>query len=63
MRGALPVGWCTTRLGEVADVRLGKMLSDKVRAPNLKQYPYLRNENVRWGHVDVSDVKSLGLRP
>lgn len=60
--GAAPSGWTTVALGEVADVRLGKMLSAKARASGLTQLPYLRNENVRWGRIDTSDVKQMGFK-
>lgn len=55
--------WRTVSLGHVADIRLGKMLSAKAREPGLTVLPYLRNENVRWGHIDTSDVKSMGFKP
>ncbi len=65
MRGdeTLPEGWKSARLGELADVRLGKMLSDKARDVALIHRPYLRNENVRWGTIDTSDVKTMGFKP
>jgi type I restriction enzyme S subunit len=53
--------WVWTVLGAIADIKLGKMLSPKAYAANLIQRPYLRNENVRWGHIDFSDVKYMGF--
>jgi type I restriction enzyme S subunit len=58
---SLPSGWRWTPLGDLADVKLGKMLSPKAFAPGLAQLPYLRNENVRWFAIDTSDVKLMGF--
>lgn len=56
----LPAGWMTARLGKVADVQLGKMLDRKrTEGTNL---PYLRNVNVRWGHIDVSDLLEMPFK-
>lgn len=46
-------------VGEVADTALGKMLDAKKAVGQLT--PYLRNINVRWGWVDVSDVSEVRL--
>jgi len=59
----LPRGWVWTTLGEIAEIKLGKMLSPKAFDPALKQLPYLRNENVRWFFIDTTDVKSMGFAP
>lgn len=66
-----PEGWQFVQLGEVAEHVLGKML-DKSKNRG-KPRPYLRNVNVRWGRVDLTDVKEMrieddereryGLRP
>jgi type I restriction enzyme S subunit len=55
----LPQGWEWVRLGEVADNRLGKML-DKAKNTG-KRYPYLRNTNVQWRHIDLDDIKEISL--
>ncbi|HEY8468348.1 MAG TPA: restriction endonuclease subunit S [Longimicrobiales bacterium] len=59
MRGSeiedLPPGWVLVPLGEVAEVQLGKMLSQKARTGRGAR-PYLRNVNVRWHHFDLSDL-------
>jgi len=57
----LPRSWTWTPLGELADVKLGKMLSPKAFEPGLLQLPYLRNENVRWFSIDTTDVKPMGF--
>lgn len=49
--------WTTTTLGQIANIRLGKMLDAKRTAGQL--LPYLRNINVRWGTVDTSDLLSM----
>jgi type I restriction enzyme, S subunit len=53
-----PAHWASAPLDAVAAVQLGKMLSAETRqGPN--QRPYLRNINVRWGSIDVSDVLTM----
>jgi type I restriction enzyme S subunit len=55
----LPQGWAETTVGEVAEVRLGKMLD---QAKNKGEpTPYLRNTNVRWGEFDLSDVAEMRM--
>lgn len=56
-------GWTWARLDTIADVKLGKMLSKAAHAPNLKRLTYLRNENVRWGSIDLSDLNAMGFKP
>ncbi len=51
--------WTETTLGEVADTRLGKMLSATTDDGTGEMRPYLRNTNVRWGEVDLSDLKEM----
>jgi type I restriction enzyme, S subunit len=55
--GVLPKGWRIVKLGDVAESRLGKML-DKQKNKG-KPQPYLRNPNVQWFHVDVSDLREM----
>lgn len=45
------------KIGQVFDVKLGKMLSPK--AKNGDQYPYLTNQNVRWGSFDLSELNEM----
>ena len=49
--------WETVKLGEVADMCLGKML-DKNKNKGTYQ-PYLRNVNVRWGSFDLDDLLEM----
>lgn len=51
----LPPGWAEAVLGDIAETRLGKMLSAKARA-GANPRPYLRNKNVQWGRFDLSDL-------
>lgn len=51
----LPSTWKEVKLGEIAETRLGKMLSTKAKT-GVNARPYLRNKNVQWGHFDLSDV-------
>ncbi len=49
--------WKMAKLGDVADVCLGKML-DKNKNKGTYQ-PYLRNANVRWGSFDLDDLLEM----
>jgi type I restriction enzyme S subunit len=53
--GAKEGAWAVVPLGEIAEVKLGKML-DKAKHQTGRKFPYLRNINVRWGTVDTNDV-------
>ncbi|MGB8168113.1 MAG: restriction endonuclease subunit S [Chthoniobacteraceae bacterium] len=50
-----PVSWPVIALGDIAEVKLGKML-DKAKHQTGRKFPYLRNVNVRWGTVATDDV-------
>src|SRR5437016_8518 len=52
--------WRKVPLGEIADVRLGKML-DKSKHRSGRPLPYLRNINVRWGSVNTSDLLEMNF--
>lgn len=54
----MPESWMVVKLGEVFGVQLGKMLSNKARA-GISPRPYLRNANVRWGKIDLSDLYEM----
>lgn len=49
--------WEKVKLGEVAEMCLGKML-DKNKNKGIYQ-PYLRNVNVRWGSFDLDDLLEM----
>lgn len=50
-------GWIEKSVGEIADHCLGKMLDKKKNKGSLK--PYLRNLNVRWFDIDLSDLLEM----
>ncbi|MEX1007588.1 MAG: restriction endonuclease subunit S [Acidimicrobiia bacterium] len=54
----LPEGWVDTILSEVAETKLGKMLSKKSKT-GVGSRPYLRNKNVQWWRFDLSDVGEM----
>lgn len=56
----LPQGWVWARVDDVADCALGKML-DKVKNEGTP-YPYLRNQNVRWGDFDLNDIMKMRFK-
>lgn len=57
-----PLDWPTKELGDVCDVQLGKMLSSKAKT-GVNSKKYLRNANVRWRHIDFSDVLEMDFSP
>ena len=42
-------------LGSIAEIQLGKMLSPKSKT-GVESYAYLRNQNVQWGRINLSDM-------
>lgn len=54
---SVPEGWARKSLGEVADCRLGKMLDQNKNKGDLM--PYLANVNVRWGAIDLDDLRQM----
>jgi type I restriction enzyme S subunit len=48
----------TIPLGEIADVKLGKML-DRQKHRTGKKMSYLRNVNVRWGRIETDDLEKM----
>lgn len=50
--------WPVRRLGDVAEVQLGKMLSPQSKT-GLRPRPYLRNANVQWNRFDLTDVAEM----
>ncbi len=53
-----PKGWDVVEAGEIFHIQLGKMLDGKQRTGhNLR--PYLRNTNVQWNKIDISDLKFM----
>jgi type I restriction enzyme S subunit len=53
----IPAGWEWSRLGSIALHSLGKMLDKGKNKGN--ELPYLRNLNVRWYGVELSDLKTM----
>jgi len=56
--GRIPVEWALKKIGDVFEIQLGKMLSQKAtegRAP----FFYLGNKNVQWDRVDTSGLQQM----
>jgi type I restriction enzyme, S subunit len=53
--------WETKCLGDVADLSLGKMLDEKKNRGEL--LPYLANINVRWGELDLENLRQMRFEP
>lgn len=47
--------WRSVPVSNVASIQLGKMLSPKAREGD-EPRPYLRNTNVQWGRIDLTDM-------
>ncbi|HPK13573.1 MAG TPA: restriction endonuclease subunit S [Phycicoccus elongatus] len=56
---ARSAGVSFARIGELASTNLGKMLDAKKATGEMT--PYLANINVRWGHFDLENLKSVPL--
>jgi len=54
----LPPGWSWALMQDIAEIELGKML-DRAKRTKGTLLPYLRNINVRWGHVDTADLLEM----
>ena len=50
--------WPMVPLGDIADVKLGKML-DQVKHQKGTLLPYVRNVSVRWGTIDTHDLPEM----
>jgi type I restriction enzyme S subunit len=53
----VPEGWERKSLEELADFRLGKMLDGNKNKGDMM--PYLANVNVRWGAIDLSNLREM----
>ena len=54
----LPAGWTIKTAGEIAEIKLGKML-DRAKHISGTALPYLRNINVRWDEFDTTDLREM----
>ena len=50
--------WEKQRLGDICEIQLGKRLSPASKT-GFRSRPYLRNANVRWGHIDLGDIAEM----
>lgn len=60
--GWIPNEWQVERIGELFDIQLGKMLSQKSKTGKYSAY-YLGNKNVQWGNVDINNLESMDFLP
>jgi len=51
------MSWPVRKIGELADLCLGKMLDQKKNKGTLR--PYLANVNVRWGEIKLDDLREM----
>ena len=53
--------WVLRRLGEIADLSLGKMLDQRKNRGELR--PYLANLNIRWGTFELTELRYMRFEP
>ena len=58
--GARPKHWDVSPLGKHYQVQLGKMMSPKA-VKGSSQRPYLRNANVQWNRLDLTQVETMSF--
>jgi type I restriction enzyme S subunit len=56
--GAIPTDWPFAPVGSKYSVVLGRMLNPE-RTSGKDMKPYIRNANVRWDYVDVTDIAEM----
>lgn len=56
--GLIPASWSTCQLGEQYEVQLGKKLYNEFTKGD-GQIPYMRNANVQWNKLNLSDVATM----
>jgi type I restriction enzyme S subunit len=58
--GNFPAHWDVLPLGDRYSVQLGKMMSPSAVEGDM-QIPYMRNANVQWNRLDLSDVATMSF--
>jgi type I restriction enzyme S subunit len=53
----IPKSWAWCRLIDIANIALGKTLDKQKNEGEFRTY--LRSVNIRWGHVDLDDLKEM----
>jgi type I restriction enzyme S subunit len=53
--------WKPENLSDLADMCLGKMLDQNKNKGNY--FPYLANTNVRWGHIELDNLREMKFEP
>lgn len=56
--GRIPVEWEVKKIGEVFEIQLGKMLSQKASEGH-SPFPYLGNKNVQWDYVETAGLQVM----
>jgi type I restriction enzyme S subunit len=60
--GEIPVHWEVAPVYSRYNVQLGKMLNQEA-IKGLSPAPYLRNVNIQWDYVDLSDILEMDFNP
>lgn len=61
--GWLPAGWDISRLDGVAEVGSGITLGKDLTGQATVELPYLRVANVQAGYIDLTEIKTVKVRP
>ncbi|WP_295408633.1 restriction endonuclease subunit S [uncultured Thiocystis sp.] len=56
----IPKGWKLLPLTDRYEVQLGKMMS-RIAREGEEQTPYLRNANVQWNQLDLSEIQTMSF--
>lgn len=60
--GRVPSGWTVCKLSLRYSIELGKMLDER-RISGKHLLPYLRNQDVQWGAINVNELPKMDVRP
>ena len=60
--GEIPAHWDLAPLYSRYSIQLGKMRNQE-DITGLALAPYLRNVNIQWDHVDISDIFEMDFAP
>jgi type I restriction enzyme S subunit len=61
--GQIPALWRISRVKDVADVVLGKMVQNEQKKPDEQLKPYLKSRNIQWDGVNLANVDNMWFKP
>lgn len=60
--GQVPEHWAVCKLSFRYSIELGKMLDEK-KLTKTSLVPYLRNQDVQWGSINIQDLPEMDIHP